>query len=109
MQSSVPYKQHSFIDRASAVFAPELALPSGKDTLRHPQLNVSQQQLRNTNRTFGKAALVPGRLLGYPNTLALARLSGTSSTVPSTAITRNPPKNALGVSGVAKGRTTRTG
>lgn len=42
---------------------------------------------------------------GYPNTLVLAVLSGTSKTVPSTAMTRSPPKNAPGVCGVPNGRT----
>src|SRR4028118_358966 len=59
-----------------------------------------------TSRTLGNAACVPRRLPGYPQTLALALLSGTSNTVPSTAITRSPPKKAPGVSSVANGRTT---
>ena len=60
-------------------------------------------RLPYTKRAFGNAALVPFLLPGYPNTLALAVLSGTSNTVPSTAITRSPPKNALGVCAVANG------
>ncbi len=52
----------------------------------HPQLDGFQLQFPNTKRTLGKAALVPGRLPGYPKTLALAWESGTSNTVPSTAI-----------------------
>ena len=56
----------------------------------------------------GNAACVPRRLPGYPQTLAFALLSGTSNTVPSTAITRNPLKKAPGVSSVANGCTTRS-
>ncbi len=55
----------------------------------------------------GNAARVPPGEAGYPKTLAFAIESGTSSTVPSIAITRSPSKNAPGVWFVACGRATR--
>ena len=58
-----------------------------------------------TNRTLGKAACVPGRLLGRLKTLAFSSLSGTSKQVPSMTTIRSPLRNAPKVSVVAIGRT----
>ena len=48
----------------ATVLTPGLALPYGKDTLMHLQLDGFGQQERSTRRTLGKAALVPGRVPG---------------------------------------------
>ena len=74
----------------------------------HPQLDEFRLQSTIPNALWEMLLLCQDDWLDNQKLWQSAGESGTSNTVPSTAMTRSPPKKAPGVSGVAKGRTMRS-